>query len=437
MLQHGFSKLRGMFFGWRVVGGAFVIAVFAWGIGFYGPPVFLQTLHATRGWPVALISVVMTLHFLVGAVVVANLAALHRRFGLAATTCAGGWFTAVGLLGWALAFEPWQLFATALLSGSGWAMTSGAALNAMIAPWFVRRRPAALSMAFNGASMGGVVFSPLWVALIGVMGFPRAAGIVAAAAILVPWFVARRYLARSPAEMGLAPDGEIAGDAVTQKGRPDAAPLGRAWRDSRFVTLAASASLGLFAQIGLVAQLFSLLVPPLGEAGAGITLSLATACAIGGRTVLGLVMRPDTDRRVVAGVNFTLQALGSVTLILAGGHSIPLLLLGCLLFGLGLGNVTSLPPLIAQTDFAPADVPRVVALVVALSQASFAFAPAAFGALRELEQLPGLSTSAGSAPLLFAAAALIQVAAACVVVLGRRPAMQYSAQLQGAARTGR
>ncbi len=63
-------------------------------------------------------------------------------------------------------------------------------------------------------------------------------------------------------------------------------------------------------------------------------------CAMGGRTVLGMVISPDADRRVVAAANVILQADGSIALILAAGHSIPLLLLGCLQFGLGLGNVS-------------------------------------------------------------------------------------------------
>lgn len=74
-----------------------------------------------------------------------------------------------------------------------------------------------------------------------------------------------------------------------------------------------------------------------------MTMGLITACAMGGRTVLGMVMSPNADRRVVAAANVILQAGGSIALILAAGHSIPLLLLGCLLFGLGLGNVTSSP----------------------------------------------------------------------------------------------
>lgn len=419
------TNTKETFFGWHVVGALFTVAVFAWGIGFYGPPIFLETLHLSRGWPVSMISAAITAHFLLGALVVSNLAALHRRFGIPTVTRAGAVLTALGLLGWALAREPWQLFAATPLSGAGWAMTSGAALNAMLSPWFVRRRPAALSMAFNGASMGGVIFSPLWVALIAGLRFPWAATVVAIVATITVWFLAGRYLTRTPASMGLLPDGDVADvhEAVARKGRESATPLGRPWRDRRFITLAAAGSLGLFAQIGLIAQLFSLLVPSLGEAGAGAIMGLTTACAIGGRTVLGMVMGPNADRRIVAAANVTVQACGSVVLILAAGHSVPLLFLGCLLFGLGLGNVTSLPPLIAQAEFAPGDVQRVVALVTALSQATFAFAPVVFGALRDLGQAMGISTNPGSAPLLFCAAALIQFAAAGAVMIGRQPAV--------------
>jgi hypothetical protein len=52
------------YFGWKVVGAAFVLTVFGWGIGFYGPSVFLRTLHDDRGWPIALVSAAITAHFL-------------------------------------------------------------------------------------------------------------------------------------------------------------------------------------------------------------------------------------------------------------------------------------------------------------------------------------------------------------------------------------
>ena len=436
---HGRNRTRGSttgrpepFFGWRVVWAAFVVAIFGWGVGFYGLPIFLQTVHAARGWSVALISAAVTAHFLLGALFVANLATLHRRFGLVAVTRAAGAATALGLLGWALAREPWQLFAATLLTGFGWAGTGAAAINAMVSPWFVRRRAAALSTAYNGASIGGLLLSPLWVALIAAFGFAGAAALVGTAMALVLWWLSGRCFASTPDAMGVPPDGigpriiERTRDRATGRTIPgageDSAPLAAGpWRDCRFQTLAAGTAFGLFAQIGLVAHLFSLLLPALGAQLAGIAAGLLTGCAIVGRTGLGWLLPIGADRRRAAAANYALQALGSLVFLAAAGDDVPLLLLGIVLFGLGLGNATSLPPLIAQQDFAAADTARVVALVTACSQAAYAFAPVAFGLIRELAAVPG---GGGAAPGLFLAAAAAQVTAAALLVLRRRVAVR-------------
>ena len=93
----------------------------------------------------------------------------------------------------------------------------------------------------------------------------------------------------------------------------------------------------------------------------------------------------------------------------------PLLLIGVLLFGVGIGNVTSMPPLIAQVEFVKDDVPRVVALVVAIGQATYAFAPAAFGLIREFAAQGG-----GAAPYVFAFAALVYALAIGALLIGVR-----------------
>jgi Major Facilitator Superfamily len=405
----------GTFYGWRVVAGAFVLAVFGWGIGFYGPPVFLHAIRATRDWPIAFVSIAVTAHFLIGALVAANLPALHRRFGIAPVTKAGAVFIALGILGWATAAAPWQLLCAALLSGLGWAAMSAAAINAIVSPWFVHARPAALSMAYNGGSVGGVVFSPLWVAAIGALGFPAAAAAIGVVAVVTIWCLADLLLSRTPEQMGLMPDGAPYAPA-SQRGasaapRRDARTL---WRDVTFLTLAAGMTFGLFAQIGLIAHLFSLLAPALGAQPAGWALGLATALAIGGRTAVGWLMPAGADRRLVACASYAVQGAGSIAFILAGGASVPVLIAGVALFGIGVGNATSLPPLIAQTEFAKDDVPRVVALIVGLSQAGYAFAPAAFGLIRDLAPV------GSGAVAVFVAAALLQGLAIGVFLLGRR-----------------
>jgi hypothetical protein len=218
--------------------------------------------------------------------------------------------------------------------------------------------------------------------------------------------------------MGLLPDGDAPGTQTLARAGSEAETLPGAalWRSRRFITLAAATSLGLFAQIGLIAHLFSLLVPALGVQAAGFAAGLATACAIAGRTGMGWLMPPGANRRRALAINYGLQLCGSLALLAANGTSMPLLLLGIVLFGLGLGNATSLPPLIVQQDFAPADTARVVALVTACSQACYAFAPAAFGLLRDLGATADAFQGDGAA-LLFATAAVVQLAAAGTVLL--------------------
>lgn len=200
------------FHGWRVVWAAFVLAVFGWGLGFYGPPVFLKVLHEQRGWPIALISVAVTVHFLFGALAGANMPALHRRFGAAPVTRTCTISMAAGLMLWATGCEPWHMFVAALLSGGGWGGMSAAALNAIVSPWFVRKRPAALGMAYNGGSIGGVIFSPLWVGAIATLGFASAALAISVTLIALLWFLSGRYFARTPEQMALRPDGDAPGD---------------------------------------------------------------------------------------------------------------------------------------------------------------------------------------------------------------------------------
>jgi MFS-type transporter involved in bile tolerance (Atg22 family) len=183
------------------------------------------------------------------------------------------------------------------------------------------------------------------------------------------------------------------------------------WRDVGFITLATGSALSLFAQIGLITHLYSLLVPPLGKEWAGVVMGIGTGAGMLGRMVVGAMMPVNADRRIIACMSYAVQIVGTLLLIAAGGENIPLLLLGVLLFGVGIGNVTSMPPLIAQVEFVKDDVSRVVALTVATGQATYSFAPAVFGVIREFS---------GSASAVFATAALVYAIAGGALLLGRR-----------------
>src|SRR5260221_3872985 len=110
---------------------------------------------------------------------------------------------------------------------------SAAALNAIVSPWFERARPAALGMAYNGGSIDGVVFSPLWVVAIGWLGFQNAAVAIGLVVAITVWLLAGTVFARTPRELGLAPDGDAPGAPSVALTSPAARPLPgpMLWRD--------------------------------------------------------------------------------------------------------------------------------------------------------------------------------------------------------------
>ena len=403
------GKPSELFFGWRVVWAAFCVATYGWGFGFYGPSVFLYALNAAHGWPVSVISSAITAHYIASALLIAYLSNIHRRFGLVWTTRAGVVALALGALAWSSADQPWQLFAAVPLTSIGWATMSGAAINAIVSPWFEERRAAALGHAYNGASFGGLALAPLWMLLIHRRGIADATLVLVLPLFVLLWWLAGRYLALTPADLGLGADGKAPQPAErSQIAKAD--PIGRKalLRLPRFLTMSGAFALGLFAQVGLAAHLVTLLAPRIGEAGAALSLSTVTACGIGGRLILGELIG-DSNRRLVAAANLTLQAAGVAVLFFADGWA--MVGLGCVLFGMGFGNLVTLPPLVAQAEFGRAQVPVVVALLTAINQAVFAFAPGIFGVLHD-------ATGSYASPLAMAVA--VELGGAGLMLWGRR-----------------
>ncbi|AKK01849.1 membrane protein [Pseudomonas chlororaphis] len=369
------------FFGKTVLTCTFILAIIGWGIGFYGPPIYMQAVMERTGWPIAQVSMAVTLHFLSGTVVIANLPRLYARFGIPAITLLGCIVLGIGVNIWAQANQLWVLYAGAVCSGIGWVTLGAAAVNTLIAPWYVKERPKALGKAYNGASMGGVIFSPLWVLLIERFGFATAALVISLTAVLLIGAFALLVFNKSPQSLGQHPDNADQPEPVTPGSSATPWTAAQTLKAANFRTLAAGMSLGLFAQIGLIAHLYSILVGRMGAHDASFAMGLATASAMGGRYVAARLMTQGMNRRLLACLGYAIQMLGTLMLLGLDLHP-SVAWMAVVLIGSGIGNATSLPPLIAQTEFSREQTARVIALMVAISQATYAFAPASFGLVR-------------------------------------------------------
>jgi len=421
------------FFGWYVVAGCFLMAIGSWGLGFYGPGVYLAHLTVARGWPVASVSFAITLYFWIGAVLIMTSGPLLDRLGPRGATTLGVCATFVSVAGIAHVTQPWQLYPAFALLAVGWATMSSAAINATLAPWFVRRRGLALSVALTGASFGGIVLVPALTAAIRGFGFESGvtfvAGVVCALILAATWPV----FVRAPALRGLLPDGDApstadpssavdssraaeaanggqsgqSGQAVqpvqtghatradrATRGGDRAAParapvdahwgLRRVFADRGLITITLPFAIGLTAQVGLLTHLLAMLVPLIGADQAAWMIGATTASAVAGRFVAGALLDRVSRRRIAAG-NFGVQLAGLLLLAVAvRTDAAPgLILAGCLLFGAGVGNMIAFPGLLVQQAVPSAHFARVTRLVTGIGQISFATGPSLMGWLRQ------------------------------------------------------
>src|SRR6266542_2064802 len=91
------SMRLGYFAGWNVVGATFVMALFSFGLGFYGLSVYVATLQRLHGWSAATVSAPVTVYYIAGALVTMVAGDLYRVWGPRAVVAAGGATMAVGV----------------------------------------------------------------------------------------------------------------------------------------------------------------------------------------------------------------------------------------------------------------------------------------------------------------------------------------------------
>src|SRR2546422_6314717 len=196
------------FYGWNVVGATFVMALFSFGLGFYGLSVYVAMLQRLHGWSASAVSVPVTVYYVAGALLTASVGDLYERFGPRAVVAGGSVAMAAGVAALGVVTQPWQLYPGVLVMSVGWGAMSGAAVNIILAPWFQRRRGLVVSIALNGATLGGVIVTPALILLVGVAGFTRALAVAAVVLVVALLALAAAVMKRSPEEFGLGPDGD-------------------------------------------------------------------------------------------------------------------------------------------------------------------------------------------------------------------------------------
>ena len=369
--------------GWLVVAACAVLATFSWGLGFYGLGVYLHALNHLHGWSTGLISLAVTVYYALSAGCLVVVGGLVDRRGPRGVLTYGvvTMAAAVALLG--VVTAPWQLFAVYVVMATAWSCLSSTGLSATLLPWFGRRQGLAMTLALTGASLGGMVLVPILVALLQRHGFRLATTAVAVAllAIGLPlvWLVigARPTAVQVAVELGRD---AAAGSAV------EAPRDAREWtrqavlREPQLWTLMVPFALALAAQVGFLVHQISVIEPFLGESRAALTVSATTVAALLGRIVIG-VLSDHVDLRKLSAVNIAAQGLALA--VMAAWPSPGVLVGASLVFGLGVGNLITFPPLLAREEYGQRSFGTVFGLVGAATQAGVALGPGLMGLLHD------------------------------------------------------
>lgn len=369
-----------VFRGWWVVIGVFVMLTVAAGIGFYGLSVYLRALTVEQGFSVGAVSGATAVFFLVAGLVGLPVAAVIARRDARPLIAAGAVACAAALLLLGRADQVWQVYVAHALFGAGFAASSLVPGTTLVTRWFARRRSVALSVASTGLSAGGVLLTPAIAALVERYGL----------ATVTPWLallfvvgivpVTALLLHPSPQALGLQPDGDPAPlpDAPTPMQGPLAAD---AARTRFFVTVTAAHLLAMMAQVGGIAHLFNLVAERSDSGSAGTALQVLALSSLVGRLLGGVVASRLSMRALAVGL-MAAQA-GSLVLLAVLDGQVGLLV-ATVLFGLTVGNLLMLHPLLLAEQFGVRDYARIYSRSQFIATFGVAAGPAVVGVLHDV-----------------------------------------------------
>lgn len=226
-------EIRRPFYGWYIVGVAFISLFIGAGTGGFTFGIFLPAMSAELGWSQSSIVAAASISTITAALLGPVLGRVVDQRGPRLVLVLSLILMGVGLLGAALVDQPWHLYVTfGLITGAARSALQSVVPGSMIANWFVRRRSAAYGIAAMGPPCSNVLLPIFLAAVVGAMGW-RAGWIGMALLGLILGLPPALLIARRrPEDLGLRPDGDLPEPAAaTSTGRTvsDSATASRDW----------------------------------------------------------------------------------------------------------------------------------------------------------------------------------------------------------------
>ena len=385
------QKAPEVFYGWKVVAGILFILTFATGLSFYNHAVILNALAREPAFTVQSASLAVSLFFLTAGFAGIWVARFVQDFDVRYCFTVGAIISCAALVSLSLVHNTWQLYLVYILFGIGFSASNLIPATTLVTRWFHKRRAVALSVASTGLSLGGVVVTPLCALMVENLGLAAAAPWMGALYIVgvipVTWLVLRPY----PSTMGLEADGGAVATALPEqaaKPRDTASlhvgiSLSEARRSRFFWGLSLSYIFLMLAQVGGISHQYGLALELLSEAQTAVVVAIIPVSSIIGRLVGGRLVEEFSTYRFALFM-MVLQVISLV--MLSGGFSVLSLCIGLALFGITVGNLLMLQPLLIAEAFGVRDYPRIFSLSNLMTSWGTASGPVLLGAVYAASQ---------------------------------------------------
>ena len=339
------------------------------------------------------VSSAITLFFLVSAAIQRIVGRSIDRWGPRPVLSLGAIAMCLGVALIGQVSAPWELYPCFMLVGIGWSTLSTTGITATVAPWFERHQGRSITLAIMGASLGAVLGVPMLLLTLARLGLGQGlivTGIVAAIVLLpLIWRVLRF---RGPDELGLGRDGEGPAASMARGSQAPATAPGR----RRFLLWSAATgfALALTVQIGFITHHVALAEPLLGAGAAGLLVSATGMSAFVGRLILARIV-DGVDVRWLACLIMVTQA--AALLAISVWPTVPVIVVASLVYGYGIGHITTLGPVVIRREFGAAAFGATYGAAATAIQLTSAFGPVLLGVLRDAfgGYGPGLAAAAG------------------------------------------